>query len=77
MSESTLHAKELEARIRELQEEVQTNGQVEALEKTLRSNQERAESLEFQLSKSKQVSTPNLVLAFRGFFTNGSRLGAG
>ncbi|KDQ14499.1 hypothetical protein BOTBODRAFT_55347 [Botryobasidium botryosum FD-172 SS1] len=43
------------ARIREVEEQLQSDDRVENLEKSLCGTQDRAESLEFQLSKSKQA----------------------
>jgi predicted RNase H-like nuclease (RuvC/YqgF family) len=57
MNETLARAKAHETRIRELEEELQANDRIEALEKSLKGTQDRAESLEFQLSKSKQVFT--------------------
>jgi predicted RNase H-like nuclease (RuvC/YqgF family) len=64
MNETLARAKAHETRIRELEEEVQANDRVETLEKSLKGTQDRAESLEFQLSKSKQVSALVLSLFF-------------
>lgn len=62
--ESQTRAKRYEARISELEEETRASGRVDVLEKSLKGTQERAEALEFQLSKSKQVS-----LGFSGTFS--------
>jgi chromosome segregation ATPase len=44
-----------ESRVRELEEQIQSDDRVENLEISLKGTQERAESLEYQLTKSKQV----------------------
>ena len=67
MNETLTRAKAHETRIRELEEEVQANDRVETLEKSLKGTQDRAESLEFQLSKSKQVSAPDSLCLFSPF----------
>ena len=55
VAENQARAKSYETRIREL-EEAQASDRADVLEKSLKSTQERVETLEFQLSKSKQVS---------------------
>lgn len=55
VAENQTREKSYEARIRELEEEARANDRVDVLEKSLKGTQERAEALEFQLSKSKQV----------------------
>ena len=42
-------------RVRQLEEQIQADDRVEQMEKSLKGVQDRAESLEFQLSKDKQV----------------------
>lgn len=42
-------------RVRQLEEQIETDDTVERMEKSMKGVQERAESLEFQLSKMKQV----------------------
>ena len=45
-------------RLRELEEQVQADDRVERLEISLKNTQDRADELEFQLVKVKQVLTP-------------------
>lgn len=49
-------SEEYQRRIRELEEQIQSDDRVERLESELRNVQDRASELEFQISKLKQVS---------------------
>jgi chaperonin cofactor prefoldin len=53
-----------QTRVRELQEQIQQDDRVETLQKSLKGTQDRAESLEFQLSKLKQVLISRRVTRF-------------
>lgn len=44
-------------RVRELEEQIQSDDRVERLEESLKNTQDRADELEFQLSKLKQASS--------------------
>jgi predicted nucleic acid-binding Zn-ribbon protein len=44
-------------RVRELEEHIQSDDRAEKLDESLKNTQERADELEFQLSKLKQAST--------------------
>ena len=46
-------------RIRELEDHIQSDDRVERLEASLRNTQDRADELDFQLSRLKQVSSPS------------------
>lgn len=50
--EAELHLR----RIRELEEQIQSDDRVERLENSLKNTQDRADELEFQLSKLRQAS---------------------
>lgn len=55
-SESRKEGEEAKRKLRELEEQVQNDDRVERLENSLKHTQDRADELEFQLSKLKQVS---------------------
>jgi chromosome segregation ATPase len=54
-SELRKEADEFQRRLRELEEQIQSNDRVERLESSLKYTQDRADELEFQLTKLKQV----------------------
>jgi hypothetical protein len=54
-------------RLRELEEQVQADDRVERLEISLKNTQDRADELEFQLVKVKQVFTPSFFYATYAF----------
>ncbi len=55
MIELRKEADESKRRLRELEEQIQSDDRVERLENSLKHTQDRADELEFQLSKLKQV----------------------
>jgi len=52
---------DLQRRLRDLEEQIQADDRVERLEQSLKHTQDRADELEFQLTKVKQVSLPPFV----------------
>ena len=56
--EAELHLR----RIRELEEQIQSDDRVERLENSLKNTQDRADELEFQLSKLRQASLRDMVI---------------
>jgi predicted RNase H-like nuclease (RuvC/YqgF family) len=63
-TESRKEAEDANRRLQELTEQIQTDDRVERLEQSLKHSQDRADELEFQLSKLRQV------FWFRGSVTN-------
>lgn len=57
MTELRKDADESKRRLRELEEQIQSDDRVERLENSLKHTQDRADELEFQLAKLKQVCT--------------------
>lgn len=55
IAESRKEAEESQRKLRELEEQVQSDDRVERLEGSLKNTQDRAAELEFQLTKLKQV----------------------
>lgn len=49
-------------RVKQLEGQIESDDRVEQMEKSMKGIQDRAESLEFQLSKVKQVSIPFLLV---------------
>lgn len=64
-TESRKEADETGRRLQELTEQVQNDDRVEKLEGSLKHTQDRADELEFQLSKLKQVSSPIFSFSLR------------
>jgi predicted RNase H-like nuclease (RuvC/YqgF family) len=58
VSDLRTEADQYRRRTRELEEQIQSDDRVERLERSLKNNQDRADELEFQLSKLKQVGFP-------------------
>ena len=56
--EAELHQR----RIRELEEQIQSDDRVERLENSLKNTQDRADELEFQLSKLRQASLRDILI---------------
>lgn len=56
--------KQQESRVRELEEQIQLDDRVENLEISLKGTQERADSLEYELTKSKQVRFLRVYVLF-------------
>lgn len=54
-SELRKEADELQRKLRELEEQIQSDDRAERLESSLKHTQDRADELEFQLTKLKQV----------------------
>lgn len=54
-SELRKEADESQRKLRELEEQIQSDDRVERLESSLKHTQDRADELEFQLTKLKQV----------------------
>ena len=54
-SELRKEADEFQRKLRELEEQMQSDDRVERLESSLKHTQDRADELEFQLTKLKQV----------------------
>ena len=54
-NESRKEAEDVNRRLQELTEQIQSDDRVERLEQSLKHSQDRADELEFQLSKVKQV----------------------
>ncbi|KAJ3936408.1 MAG: hypothetical protein NXY57DRAFT_226394 [Lentinula lateritia] len=52
-------------RVRELEEQIQSDDRADRLEASLKNTQDRADELEFQLSKLKQVSFLSLLFSLR------------
>ena len=50
------------AKVRELEEQIESDDRAERLEETLKNTQDRADELEFQLSKLRQVRSTALLL---------------
>lgn len=50
-----IQAEEHQRRVRELEEQIESDDRAERLEETLKNTQDRADQLEFQLSKLRQV----------------------
>lgn len=50
-------------KVRELEEQMQSDDRVERLENSLKNMQDRADELEFQLSKLKPVNTSYILLS--------------
>jgi len=48
-------------RVRELEEQIQSDDRVERLENSLKNTQDRADELEFQLSKVKQARSKSML----------------
>lgn len=59
--DSRKSADDLQRRLRDLEEQIQADDRVERLEQSLKHTQDRADELEFQLTKVKQVSLPPFV----------------
>lgn len=57
MNELKQEAEQHQRKVRELEEQIQGDDRVERLENSLKNTQDRADELEFQLSKLKQVRT--------------------
>ncbi|KAG5645333.1 hypothetical protein DXG03_006395 [Asterophora parasitica] len=57
LNDSKHDAEQSQRRIRELEEQIQNDDRVERLENSLKNTQDRADELEFQLSKLKQAHT--------------------
>jgi bacterioferritin (cytochrome b1) len=55
-------AEQHQHRVRELEEQIQSDGRVERLENSLKNTQDRADELEFQLSKLRQVGLRNMLI---------------
>lgn len=51
-----------ERRVRELEEQIEADDRAERLEENLKNTQNRADELEFQVSKLQQVHTPPIYL---------------
>jgi len=60
-ADSRKTADDLQRRLRDLEEQIQADDRVERLEQSLKHTQDRADELEFQLTKVKQVSLPPFV----------------
>lgn len=54
-NESRKEAEDVNRRLQELTEQIQSDDRLERLEQSLKHSQDRADELEFQLSKVKQV----------------------
>lgn len=54
-ADSRKEADDFKRRLRELEEQIQSDDRVERLESSLKHTQDRADELEFQLTKVKQV----------------------
>lgn len=55
-SELRTQSEQYRRRVRELEEQIENDDRAERLEETLQNTQNRADELEFQVSKLKQVS---------------------
>lgn len=60
-ADSRKTADDLQRRLRDLEEQIQADDRVERLEQSLKHTQDRADELEFQLTKVKQVCLPPFV----------------
>lgn len=58
-ADSRKEAEDFQRKLRELEEQIQADDRVERLEVSLRHTQDKADELEFQLTKSKQVNNSN------------------
>lgn len=63
-------ADDFQRRLRELEEQVQADDRVERLEVSLKNTQDRADELEFQLAKIKQVRGPSFIYAICAFIVS-------
>lgn len=67
-------AEQHQRKVQELEEQIQSDDRLERMEDSLKNTQERADELDFQLSKLKQVSYLSLAECSKKKLTNGSRL---
>ena len=61
-AESKKSGEDFERKLRELEDQIQADDRVDRLEASLKNTQDRADDLEFQLSKLKDVSPDSFMV---------------